>query len=336
MRLNQLDDRQLLKQTKQLACTERELLTNILHHLREVERRKLFCDLGCGSLFEYAVKELKYSDGQAGRRIQALRLTSEIPEAMKKLETGELSLSNVSQAQSFFREVNKLKPYKPMKTSEKKAVLKKLENKTRREGQKELVKLHPVAALPREKERVITENQSEVRFVMDTSLKEKLEEVRSLMGPKGVNMNFAELFEYLTDARLKELKAKKFGKKRSEQDGKTSNQLPLRSGMVSPRMDVPPSPKGTVTPPEDKKKTNNNRYVSKENVHHIWQRDKGKCSNCGSRVNLNVDHVKPVAMGGNSKPHNLRILCFNCNQRAAMKSFGVEYMKEKSKSSMRT
>ncbi len=326
MGLRQLDDRQLLWQTKKLVSTERELLTNILRHLREVERRKLFCDLGYGSLFEYAVKDLKYSDGQAGRRIQALRLTREIPETMKKLETGELSLSNVSQAQSFFREVNKSKHGKPMKTSEKKAVLKKLENKSRREGQKELAKIHPVAVLPKERERPITESQSEVRFVMDKSVKKKLEELRALLGPKGADMNFAELFEYLTDVGLKELKAKKFGKKRSEQKCESNDNLSDRSRSVS-------SMKAIATPPAEKKKTNNNRYVSKENVYKIWRRDHGRCSNCGSRVNLNIDHVEPIAIGGRSEPDNLRILCFNCNQRAAMKSFGVEFMEKKSRAS---
>src|SRR5690606_12598786 len=90
--------------TKQLVARERQLLTEVLHHLREVERRKLFSDLGYPSLFAYAVGELKYSEGQAGRRIQAMRLIRLLPEVEQQVAAGSLSLSNVSQAQSYFRE----------------------------------------------------------------------------------------------------------------------------------------------------------------------------------------------------------------------------------------
>jgi hypothetical protein len=49
---------------------------------------------------------LHYSEGQAGRRIQAMRLIKEIPEIEQKIESGALSLSNISQAQSFFRDIS--------------------------------------------------------------------------------------------------------------------------------------------------------------------------------------------------------------------------------------
>lgn len=55
--------------TDQLVQQERELLIEILRHLREIERRRLFSALGFKSLFDYAVKRLKYSEDQAGRRI---------------------------------------------------------------------------------------------------------------------------------------------------------------------------------------------------------------------------------------------------------------------------
>jgi len=96
MQLNHLSDRALLADTKNLAQTERGLLTKVIHHLREIDRRRLYSDLGYGSLFEYAVKELQYSEGQAGRRLQAMRMIKEIPEVERKIASGELNLSNVA------------------------------------------------------------------------------------------------------------------------------------------------------------------------------------------------------------------------------------------------
>src|SRR6185503_20452586 len=83
-----LSDLDLLTRTRELVARERELLTEILRHLHEVQRRRLFSDLGYKSLFEYAVKELAYSEDQAHRRINAMRLLREVPQIETKIETG--------------------------------------------------------------------------------------------------------------------------------------------------------------------------------------------------------------------------------------------------------
>ena len=129
--LRALRDAELLAQTKSLVQNERELVAAILRHLHEVERRRLFSELGYKSLFDYAVKELKYSEGQASRRIQAMRLLKELPQLEEKIETGALSLSNLSQAQSYFREA--VKSAKPVAQEEKLRILESLENKSARD-----------------------------------------------------------------------------------------------------------------------------------------------------------------------------------------------------------
>lgn len=47
----------------------------------------------------------------------------------------------------------------------------------------------------------------------------------------------------------------------------------------------------------------------------VFMRDSGKCRHCGSVVELQFDHVIPVAMGGSSEPENLQVLCGPCNRR---------------------
>jgi len=217
MDLKHLTDNQLVSETKKLAQTEREVLTKILHHLREIDRRKLYCDFGCGSLFEYAVKQLKYSEGQASRRIHAMRLIKEIPQVEKSIASGELSLTNASQAQSLFRSMAKEPSKAPLEKKEKIEIINSLKNKSTREGQKELIKLQPEIKQPHEKERIITNEATEVRFVMNDKLKEKLEQVRALLGPKAIDLSYAELFDQMAEISLGSLKAKKFGKKRAKE-----------------------------------------------------------------------------------------------------------------------
>lgn len=301
MNLFQINDTDLLIQIKSFVQSERDLIVKILHHLREIERRRLFSDLGYKSLFDYAVGELKYSEGQAGRRIQAMRLLKELPELETKIATGVLSLSNLQQAQSFFREAQAAEPRRIVTPTEKFDVLAKLENKSVREAQKELLKINPTQALPKEKERVVTETSSEVRFLMSDKLKAKLEGVRSLLGAKGAMMSYAELFDVMSDISLAALESKQFGKKRTQE-----------------------MPKDKALDAASKVNTNDDsRYISKALKHQIWQRDKGACKNCGSQRNLNYDHIKPIALGGPTTFENLRLLCFQCNQRASTKIFGV-------------
>ena len=52
-----------------------------------------------------------------------------------------------------------------------------------------------------------------------------------------------------------------------------------------------------------------------ENVRiEVWRRDQGKCSGCGSRVNLEYDHIVPVSRGGSNTARNVELLCEACNR----------------------
>jgi HNH endonuclease len=46
----------------------------------------------------------------------------------------------------------------------------------------------------------------------------------------------------------------------------------------------------------------------------VWRRDSGKCAKCGSRQNLEFDHIVPVSMGGSSTARNIELLCQDCNR----------------------
>lgn len=317
MNLTKLKDRELLLQTKRLVQHERQVLTKILHHLREVERRKLFSDLGCQSLFEYAVKELQYSEGQAGRRIQAMRLIKELPQVEQKIASGSLSLSNVSQAQSFFRASNKERPNVPLHNKQKLEVLQKLEHKSAREGQRVLLQMHPQIALPQEKQRPITETHTELRLVVDTKTKNQLEELRSLLGAKGAKMSLADLIAYMSCEFVEALKIKKFGKKRHNKTEIATVQNSMRQRTTK------------ATPTLELLRNKNPRYISKETQHLVWTRDQGECCKCGGKRNLNIDHILPVSLGGTAHPQNLRLLCFYCNQRQAIKTFGIDYVSKR-------
>jgi len=49
----------------------------------------------------------------------------------------------------------------------------------------------------------------------------------------------------------------------------------------------------------------------------IWRRDQGRCTACGSKQQLEIDHIIPVSRGGATTTTNLQILCKGCNRTKA-------------------
>lgn len=58
------------------------------------------------------------------------------------------------------------------------------------------------------------------------------------------------------------------------------------------------------------------RLIPSEVKREVWKRDKGVCTQCGSKENLHFDHVIPFSKGGASiTAKNIQLLCAKCNLR---------------------
>ncbi len=94
--LSGMSDRELLSRVRDLVSRERAATLEVLVHLMEVERRKLFLGLGYPSMFEYCMQHLGYSGSAAARRIRAARCVRDYPEVYGLLEKNEVTLVTIS------------------------------------------------------------------------------------------------------------------------------------------------------------------------------------------------------------------------------------------------
>jgi hypothetical protein len=104
MDISTLTNTTLLKNTEKLVNKERKLINVLLYHLKEIEVRKLFLDLGHDSIYKYCQKELKLTPKQAFLRVTAARTLHKNPELEESIARGELSLSNISIVETFAKE----------------------------------------------------------------------------------------------------------------------------------------------------------------------------------------------------------------------------------------
>jgi hypothetical protein len=278
---------ELLNQTKSLVAEERRVGLEILHRLREIERRRLHLELGYSSLFTFCVEELKYSESAAYRRIQAMRVLVEIPEIEPQIQEGKLSISTLSQVQSFCQAQKKENAIQ-IGLEEKKEILKSVENKSKRETEKILVSHFPQPLSPPDQARVLTENQTELRLVINERLMKKLEQIRNLRSHKNFSPSYAELLEDMADLVLKQLLP------------------PVKEAPQKETKAVTPKTKAVI-------RTQNPiqcSFVSK-NGHQ-----------CQETRALQIDHRIPKALGGSNLPQNLRLLCKSHNLHEALRVLG--------------
>lgn len=190
MNLKHLTDKALLTETKKLVFAERQLTTQILHHLKEIERRKLYSDLKYSSLYDYCIRELSYSEGTAYRRISAARLLNDIPEIESKLNSGQLNLTNVATLVQFFKEndINQI--------PEKQKIIEKVEGLSKRECE---LKLMQLSEKPQE-------DKKHCIWVKDSTM-DILKEYRNL---KGTHESWEEILSEIALEAISELQRRKF------------------------------------------------------------------------------------------------------------------------------
>ena len=303
--LQKLSDSEVLMRLEKGIVNERKLLTEILHLLREAERRQLYAQHGYPSLFEFATTKLGYSSGAAFRRIEAMRLIRDLPEVEEKILSGEISLTAAALTQSHFKSK---KSQSPASLEEKRGLIKTIENKSAREVEKILNELTPQQTR-RERVRNLGKDRTEMRLEISTADRKRLENLKARFSHKNPKMSWAELIMELAGLAEEKFSPKSNPKTESKQ----------RSS--APATQTTSAPKTILRVPRATKRL-------------VFQKAGTQCSyvspltgrQCQSRHLLEIDHIKPRSLGGDNSLSNLRVLCRNHNILMATQKLGIAQM----------
>lgn len=89
--------------------------------------------------------------------------------------------------------------------------------------------------------------------------------------------------------------------------------------IVSEKKSIATNPVITELGEFDYKNQNNRHSIPKSIKQDVWQRDGGKCIECGSKEKLEYDHIIPISKGGANTVRNIQLLCENCNRTKSAK-----------------
>ena len=300
----------------------------------------IYAKRGSDSLYHFCRTKLKYSEGAASRRINAMRLLVNVPDLEPAIQSGDVSITTASVLQSFIRAEKKNK--KVYTSQEKKILVQAISGKSKEETEKYLFTLSPESAPPKERESIISPTETEIRFVADQELMDQLEKIRGLLSHQNTNPSYQELFKMMARKLLE-----KIDPARERRIRKTAEPASSDAGNVG----TPPAESNTPNlstpleksleknrkesnPPAQRPTSIRRPAIPRAIARAVWQRDGSCCSftdpisgqKCGSRHLLQLDHIVPVALGGETTVGNLRLRCSAHNILAATESFGRETM----------
>ena len=292
---------------------------NIVSHLRNLRRREHTCTVeiveslvtcnreraylehGCSTIWDFLVRELRYSNAAASRRYKAMKCAEKFPQVIEMLKEHKVTLSSLAQAESLLNEVRNPDE-----------LLARIAGKTQSEVERILTTERPVPKKPTEVIRRVAVKRPEPsgesffemptepieqRVTVRTSLTEEhydaFEMARAIVSRKHPSATVEDVLNELVAFYLKN----KAPRKRAERKSRS--------------------------------RPNRTRHIPVAIRDEVMLRDEQRCTfrsktgrRCGTTHGLQLDHIKPFALGGTHEAKNLRVLCAAHNRDAARRTFG--------------
>jgi 5-methylcytosine-specific restriction endonuclease McrA len=355
--LTHLPDPVLLSDLSELVARDRATTAELLAHLAEVDARRLYLPAAYPSMYAWCVGELKLSEDAAAKRIQAARVARRFPAIFPMLADGRLHLTGLNLLAPYLEPDNchellaaaagqtkagierllaeqfpqpdvpdllqaigrdvlvsgsvapSADEHAPAHAVELNSSASTAETATTSSGEHALAHVHSRSV--NTKVAPLSPGRFALQVTLGQDTHDKLRYAQSLLGHAVPSGDLAQVLDRALDALITQLEKRRF----------------------APNARTRRSHRGH---------SENARHIPAAVRHLVWQRDGGQCTfvsdsghRCEARTRLELDHIDPVARGGQSTPSRLRLRCRAHNQYTAERTYGTEFMRHKRQESQR-
>lgn len=284
-----LPNRSLLRLLAVRVSDKRVLDAELLVIIDEVDRRKLYLEEGCASMYVYATEVLRLSESAAYRRIAAARAVRRHPVILEHIQTGALTLSAVSV----------LAPH--LDGDDAAEVIDGARFRSKRQIRQMLADRRPLPSLPL-RIQPLGDGRVSLELTVSEAFRAKLEEAQDLMRHQIPDGDVPAVLERGLDVLLTRLRKQRFAEVENPRAQKRTTVRPSRYIPAAVRREVFERDGAQCT------------FVSKDG------------RRCTERGFVQLHHINAYARGGASTAENLRVLCAAHNRRDAEGVFGTEYI----------
>lgn len=331
MRQAQIIDQKI----RSIAQREREALAELLIELRELEVIRGYEELGFTSLFNYLTKGVGYSNGAAQRRIDATRLSKDVPDLGERLQSGELDLHHVTTVSKAVRQAVKSRK---VSAQEKREIIESLKGQSEAETQHVVAQFFDLEVIT-ETRRSVQKDES-VRFEITVSreVAEMIERAQALVSHAVPSKNLAEFLEYVSQKIIQQKSQPPRERKQKVKSTATTAVESVANAMmaVNPTSSVttaaksastvvepvataalaiaPTAVTAAVEPAAFTEAIDSSAQRIPEHLHRKIRSEQPACVRCGCSWFPQTDHRRARWLGGTNARENLQTLCGPCNR----------------------
>ena len=330
--LRRLDKDHLLERFSRLVDEDRQHTATLVAYIAEIDRRKLYLEHACSSMFAFCTERFGMSEAVAGRRIRAGRTTCRFPCILEMIARGELHLTAIHTLSAHLteenheemlrrakhrstREIEKLvaelapKPDVPSsirKLPDRKASMPLPMGDESSPGASQRAAERPSSAFksrhePKARPVPLSPRRYKLQVTIGEETRDKVDELQALLSHQIPDGDVAKILDRALDVLLADTKKKKAAL--------------------------------TEKPRSSKKKQTRNRGIPAQARREVFERDQGRCTfvdargqRCSSKWQVEFHHRVPYARGGTHDSENIELRCRAHNQYEAELDFGVGFM----------
>jgi 5-methylcytosine-specific restriction endonuclease McrA len=261
-------------------------------------------------MFDVLVRGLGFSSSAAFRRIEAAKVLLAVPKAVEKFESGELNLTTLAKAQTLMKAQEKVTGQR-LTREFKEQVIEAIENKSSEDAERELIQLMPDCKVEVHKERRMILDEETTRHSLNFSKKMSadLKRAKEVFSHKFPNASDAEIIGYALAFLLEKADPLRVNEK-VETVTQTHAKLQKKEN------------KPTAAAAAGRVK----RLLIKNAGASCTYKDPKSGRVCGSKYQVQIDHIIPRVLGGTDEPSNLRVLCRVHNFMMAERFLGRRHM----------